>query len=92
MKKKELINADDSNLFWVNGNGSLRNIKELAESLRSMSEETFSYHVNAEKNDFANWVKEVLQDSKLAADLKSAKTRTAAAKKVEARLKACYIC
>lgn len=91
MKKKELINADDANLFWVNGNGSLRNVKELAESLKTMSDETFAYHVNVEKNDFANWTKEVLQDSKLATDLKRAKNREAAAKKVEARLKTAYI-
>lgn len=91
MKKKELINADDANLFWVNGNGSLRNLKELAESLKTMSEETFAYHVNVEKNDFASWVKEVLLDSKLATDLKKAKTQSAALKKVEARLKAQYI-
>lgn len=91
MKKKELINADDSNLFWVNGNGALRNLKELAESLSSMSDETFAYHVNAEKNDFASWVKEVLLDSKLALDLKRSKTKAAALKKVEARLKSQYI-
>jgi hypothetical protein len=91
MKKKELINADDANLFWVNGNGALRNLKELADSLSGMSDETFVYHVNAEKNDFANWIKEVLLDSKLAADLKKTKTRTAMLKKVEARLKAQYI-
>ena len=91
MKKKELINADDANLFWVNGNGALRNLKELAESLKVMSDEAYSYHVNKEKNDFASWVKEVLQDSKLALDLKRAKTQAGALKKVEARLKAQYI-
>ncbi len=91
MKKKELINADDANLFWVNGNGALRNIKELAESLKTMSEETFQHHANAEKNDFASWVGEILLDKKLATDLKRAKTQSAALKKVEARLKVGYI-
>jgi hypothetical protein len=90
MKKKELINADDSNLFWVNGNGALRNLKELAESLSSMSDETYAYHVNAEKNDFASWVQDVLADKKLSAELKKSKNRAAAVKKVEARLKAQY--
>ncbi len=91
MKKKELINADDANLFWVNGNGSLRNLKDLAESLKTINDETYAYHVNAEKNDFASWTKEVLLDGKLALDLKRAKTQSAALKKVEARLKANYI-
>lgn len=91
MKKKELINADDTSLFWVNGNGALRNLKELVESFRTMSDETFAYHVNAEKNDFASWVGDILLDKKLAADLKKAKTQAAALKKAEARLKAQYI-
>lgn len=91
MKKKELINADDANLFWVNGNGALRNLKELAESLNTMSGETYAYHVNAEKNDFASWVEDILLDKKLATDMKKAKTQAAALKKVEARLKAQYI-
>ena len=91
MKKKELINADDANLFWVNGNGGLRNLKELAECLKVMPVEAYEHHVNAEKNDFANWVGDVLLDKKLATDLKKSKTQAAALKKVEARLKAGYI-
>jgi len=91
MKKKELINADDANLFWVNGNGALRNLKELAECLKVMPAEAYAHHVNIEKNDFASWVQDILLDKKLAADLKKAKTQFAALKKVEARLKAQYI-
>ena len=89
-KKVDIVNADDAHLFWVNGNGALRNIKNLADSLKTMPDETFTYHVNSEKNDFANWIKEVLLDSKLAADLKKVKTRPAALKKIEARLKSYY--
>lgn len=90
MAKKELINADDAHLFWVEGNGALRNLKDLAESLRNMSDDTFTHHVNAEKNDFANWVTEILQDSRLASELKRAKSRITSLKKVEARLKTHY--
>ena len=90
MKKKDLINADDAQLFWVNGNGALRNAKELAECLKVMTAESYAHHVNAEKNDFASWVKEILLDNKLASDLKSAKTQAVALKKVEARLKTFY--
>lgn len=90
MKKKDLINADDAHLFWVNGNGALRNAKELAECLKVMTAESYAYHVSAEKNDFASWVKEILLDSKLALDLRRAKTQSGALKKVEARLKSYY--
>lgn len=90
MAKKELVNADDTHLFWVNGNGALRNLKDLAESLKNMSDETFGFHVNGEKNDFAAWVREILLDKKMASELTRAKSRTTSLKKVEARLKNNY--
>jgi len=37
-----------------------------------MNEETFGYHSNETKSDFSNWVKDVIGDEKLAADLKRA--------------------
>ena len=90
MAKKELINADDAHLFWVEGNGSLRNLKDLAESLKNMSDDTFAHHVNAERNDFANWTAEILQDTRLASELRRAKSRITSLRKVEARLKSHY--
>lgn len=90
MAKKELINADDAHLFWVKGNGALRNLKDLAENLKTMTDDTFAHHVNTEKNDFANWVSEILKDNRLANELRRAKTRLTSLKKAEARLKNHY--
>lgn len=90
MAKKELINADDAHLFWVEGNGALRNLKDLAESLKNMSDDTFVHHVNTERNDFANWTAEILLDTRLASELRRAKSRVTSLKKVEARLKNHY--
>jgi hypothetical protein len=39
-----------------------------------MSKTVFAYHVAAGRNDFAQWVAEVLTDTACAADLRGAKT------------------
>ena len=40
-----------------------------------MSDATFNYHVNEQKNDFANWIENVYGNKQLATELKKAKTR-----------------
>ena len=52
--------------FFVNDGRALGNMNELMESLKDMDEETFNHHVNKEKNDFMNWVKDVVGDKVLA--------------------------
>jgi hypothetical protein len=52
--------------FWVCNGTVLRNIYELASNLEKMPEDAFSYHVNNEKNDFANWIRDILGDKELA--------------------------
>jgi hypothetical protein len=45
----------------------MRNIYELADSIEGMNDCAFCYHVNTDrqKNDFANWVDQVLGDTAL---------------------------
>ena len=44
----------------------IKNLYELLEGLKSMDENTFNYHVNDQKNDFCNWIMDIILDSKLA--------------------------
>jgi hypothetical protein len=46
-----------------------------------MSDETFGYHSNPEKNDFSNWVRDVIKDKKLARDFQKSASPDQAAKK-----------
>ena len=90
MKKKEkltVVNAKNESCFWINNGPVLKNIEDLKESLLTMSKETFSYHVNKEKNDFASWIKEALEDSTLANKLAKAKTLKSTIKAIGDRLK-----
>jgi hypothetical protein len=50
-------------------------MRELAEGLVNMSDETYTYHVNPEKNDFNKWVRDVIKDRELADDLAKATIR-----------------
>jgi len=65
---------------------SLHSLKDLAEALDIMSDTTFKHHVSDKKNDFGNWVGDVLMDKQLAADIKNLKTKTSILKKVDERI------
>jgi hypothetical protein len=57
----------------------LKSMKELCDSFSIMTDETYSYHCKKEKNDFSNWVREIIGDVKLARDLEGATSRSLAA-------------
>jgi len=86
-QKVTIINAENELCFWVNNGPILRNLKDLKNALKKISEETFKYHVNKEKNDFANWVKNVLGDKILANKLAKIKTVKTTTKTIEEGLK-----
>ena len=84
--KRYLGNIAPEQCFWVNNGPVLKNLEELANAIPQMSDETFNHHVNNEKNDFSNWIKDVIGDVNLANDLLSSKNKISAAKKIIARL------
>ena len=81
--KEESKTAVEGDLrFFVNDGRVIQSVGELADTLSEISDETYSYHVNAEKNDFANWVDDVFGHKKLARGLKKVKKKETAVKKV----------
>lgn len=52
--------------FYLHNGQRLKNIAELMESLKEMSQDLFLYHVNKQNNDFANWVRDVFGERELA--------------------------
>jgi hypothetical protein len=69
----------------VNGH-VLRNMRELEAEFKVISEQDYAYHVNSRKNDFSNWVKDIIKDDSLAKSLIKASDRTQAARHVTGRL------
>ncbi|MEZ4104203.1 MAG: hypothetical protein R3B60_02870 [Candidatus Paceibacterota bacterium] len=84
---KVLVYASDDQSFWVNDGQIINNLMALQEALTNMDQEVFGYHVNSEKNDFADWVDGVLCDSDCATDLRKTKGRDKACQVVAKHLK-----
>jgi hypothetical protein len=85
-ERKLLEKVPEERIFWCYGGATFRDMKELADGLVAMSDDIFAYHVNSEKNDFCNWVRDVIEDQELAAQLLAATARLQAASCVSARV------
>lgn len=64
--KQILSDVPEQNYFITKEGKTIKNITELSELLKEVNEEVFSYHVNEERNDFSNWIKDVIKDTDLA--------------------------
>jgi len=71
--------------FSVNGE-VYKNLSDLSLAIKNMSKDTFSYHVNEEKNDFASWIYDVIGDFDLAKELRKSKTKKEFASLVSKRI------
>jgi hypothetical protein len=58
----------------VNGQ-ELKSLNDLRKALTYMSDDEFRHHVNNERNDFATWIKEALQNTELYEKIRSIKTK-----------------
>ena len=83
---KFLADVPEEYVFRCCDGGIFSNLQELKDGLESMTDESFACHSNEEKNDFSNWIRDVIGDEKLAGGLQKAVTRTEAAKQVDSRV------
>ncbi|MBI4268019.1 MAG: hypothetical protein HY662_04460 [Chloroflexi bacterium] len=84
--RKLLADAPEEYAFRTNNGHILRNLKDLANELKTMSDETYAFHVNDEKNDFTNWVRDIIKDDTLAEDLRGIRDRARASRAVSRRV------
>jgi len=87
LDKRWLDDVPEDKVFWCHDGRTVRNMDELAVVLAEMSEDTFCYHANGGKNDFSNWIRDVIGDVKLARELAMVVTKPNAVRKVEMRLR-----
>ena len=73
-------------VFWCHDGSVFADLEELAEGLAVMSDETYVYHCNLEKQDFSNWVRHIIKDEELAMELAIARSRVQAAEYVASRI------
>ena len=63
---KHLSDVGSNKHFHLKSGKRIKGLIELADALKTMNDSTFAHHVNRKKNDFANWVRDVIKNEKLA--------------------------
>jgi hypothetical protein len=84
--EKKLARVPEHYVFYCCDGGVYGDLEELAAGLAAMTDEAFAYHSNREKQDFCNWVRDVIEDIELANDLAMAASRMEAADCVSDRI------
>lgn len=73
-KPKQMVQATQEQAFWLHDGPALYNLNDLKHALDNITDEQFNFHVGEDKNDFASWVRGVLQDADCAEELDRCKT------------------
>lgn len=84
--KSILSDVNPEHKFNLHMGTSILSLEELAEALEIMDDISFKHHVTKEKNDFSNWVRDIIGDIDLSNDLLKAKTRKKAFELVSQRI------
>ena len=79
--------VNQENYFYACNGDVLKSKMELLDFLKDCDERTFSCHANEEKNDFANWINDVLMDKYLATKFRKAISKEAMISALETRIK-----
>ena len=86
MKHRVLKEVKEKHYFWLADGISLKSIQELVDVIPMMDEHVFSHHVNDQRHDFHNWVRDIYQDKELATKLLHAKNKETVSSVLKARL------
>jgi hypothetical protein len=65
---------------------TIKNIEELHNYMAVIDEQEFKHHVNEQRNDFHNWIRDIHKDQVLANNLLKAKTRVQTAMHIKNRM------
>ncbi len=88
MAKRDLNEEVEPDFYFNLVDGRIiKSVPELLDALKNMEEWVYKHHVNSQKNDFSNWIRDVYKDKKLATTLKKSKRKNTAIKKLQKELK-----
>jgi len=65
-EEETLQDVHPDNTFKLNTGKEIKNLKQLLHVLKDISPDSFAHHVNDDKNDFANWIRDSVKDEELA--------------------------
>ena len=86
MSKEFLREVEEGKEFFCKDGRVIKSLEELAKVIKELHPEVFMHHVNEEKNDFANWIRDVIGDHVLANRLKRVKKQSTMDKIISARI------
>jgi hypothetical protein len=86
MAEQRLADVPDDVMFRCYDGKILMNLRELRDALTDIGNEVFVHHATEGKNDFSNWVRDIIGDEKLASDLEKSLSSEQAAKAVSSRI------
>jgi hypothetical protein len=67
--------TDPKKHFYLKDGGSLSSLDELFAELQTMEGHVWDHHTNQGRNDFATWVRDVMEDRFLAKNIELAKEK-----------------
>ena len=83
--RKYLAKVPETMVFWCHDGQIFDDLEKLIMGFDLMSDDTFMYHANEDKNDFSCWIIDVIGDGDLAKDIKKAKNKAEAKKITQQR-------
>lgn len=78
-----VIDAKPEHYFRLRDGRVVKNLSELVEALRNMSDDVFRHHVNSDRNDFYNWIRDIFKDGVLAHRVRNSRTQQKMASVIE---------
>jgi hypothetical protein len=82
----EFLNNVEPTYVFRTSNGDFKNLYELCAALKQQGKPLFHRHVTSTKNDFANWIKDIIHDNDLAIALLNTKDYYAAVEIITNRI------
>jgi hypothetical protein len=83
-----LLNIVESDkYFWFVNGDNAKSLIELCEKLKNLDLNSFKFHANDQKNDFKNWIKEVIKDEELSLRLNNVAHKSEFVQIIEDRIK-----
>lgn len=84
---RKLQNCDEEKKFWAQNGQTYKSLYDLVEGLRAMDDACFQHHVSPTKNDFSQWIGDVICDQTLSEGLAHLSTRDAMSKRLLLRIR-----
>lgn len=75
-KVSKIVKDAPAEHYFILANGQpVKNVKELADTLEHIADDVFNHHVTPDKNDFANWIHHIFEETELAQELAGTKNK-----------------